>query len=656
MTDAGGTEHFSYDPLGREWVEQRTTNGYTYKTSYSYNLDGSMASMTYPSGRTINYTLDSAGRPSIAQDQNGTTYASGDCSNGTTGNGTCYAPTGGVSQVQYGSNLVSTLIYNSRLQPCWLYATTNSSILSANSGCSASDPGPGNILDLSYIFNLGSSDNGNVMGITNNANNSRSQLFAYDTLNRIIMAGTPETSGTNCWGETYSYDAWANLTAIGAQAGYSGCTQESGMSIAIASGTNQVSSFSYDASGNTLNDTVNTYTWNAESEMSSSDSSVNYIYDGDGDRLEKSDGKMYWYGAGAEILDESNLSGSFTNEYVFFGGKRIAMLSGGNVYYYAEDFLGSTSKMVQSGQMSACFDADYYPFGGQRIYTNSCTPVYQFEGKERDTETGNDDFGARYYSWRFGRWESADWSSVPVAVPYATLANPQTLNLYAMVADNPETDADLDGHYWDICHNAYDCSGVVSTSAGSESDPEDANNEASNPQQMSTNQEQQKEQQQAQQQQATANSVVNKLSVGQIAAIVYNETASLSNSGSQNDSIDAARTDVATSIINADVEYGDNRGKVAGTAPDTVSKAVIKTSAYKSSLGAAEAAYVAWKAGKDPTGGATHFNLRGNDSTANFQRSRTNSGFAIKTHSGPFNNSFPTPGLPKTGVYVNTYE
>ncbi|HXX15392.1 MAG TPA: glycoside hydrolase family protein, partial [Candidatus Eremiobacteraceae bacterium] len=67
-------------------------------------------------------------------------------------------------------------------------------------------------------------------------------------------------------------------------------------------------------------------------------------------------------------------------------------------------------------------------------------------GKERDTETGNDDFGARYYSWRFGRWLSADWSAVPVPVPYANLTNPQTLNLYAMVADDPESFADLDGH------------------------------------------------------------------------------------------------------------------------------------------------------------------------------------------------------------------
>ena len=32
------------------------------------------------------------------------------------------------------------------------------------------------------------------------------------------------------------------------------------------------------------------------------------------------------------------------------------------------------------------------------------------------------------------------------AVPYANLNNPQTLNLYAMASDDPETFADLDGH------------------------------------------------------------------------------------------------------------------------------------------------------------------------------------------------------------------
>ena len=121
-------------------------------------------------------------------------------------------------------------------------------------------------------------------------------------------------------------------------------------------------------------------------------------------------------------------------------------VSSGTIYYYAEDMLGSSRTMVQAGATSVCYDADFYPFGGERDVTASCAQNYKFEGKERDSETQNDDFGARYYSWRVGRWLSADWSSVPAPVPYANLANPQTLNLYAMVSDNPETFADLDGH------------------------------------------------------------------------------------------------------------------------------------------------------------------------------------------------------------------
>ncbi|HKV04947.1 MAG TPA: RHS repeat-associated core domain-containing protein [Candidatus Acidoferrales bacterium] len=286
-----------------------------------------------------------------------------------------------------------------------------------------------------------------MSGITNNRDATRTQSFTYDQVNRIVTAETSSTSGSNCWGETYTVDQWANLTAIGAASGYTGCAQE-GLGVS-ATANNQLSStgFSYDASGNMLTDGTNTYGWNAESEIKSA-AGVNYTYDGDGNRVQKSSGKIYWYGAGTEILDESDLSGNFTNEYVFFGGKRIAMrnVTTGTIYYYTEDMLGSSRTMVQDGQTSPCYDADFYPFGGERDITATCSQNYKFEGKERDTETGNDDFGARYYSSRLGRWLSADWSAVPAPVPYANLTNPQTLNLYAMVSDNPETFADLDGH------------------------------------------------------------------------------------------------------------------------------------------------------------------------------------------------------------------
>jgi len=36
---------------------------------------------------------------------------------------------------------------------------------------------------------------------------------------------------------------------------------------------------------------------------------------------------------------------------------------------------------------------------------------YRYTGKERDTESGNDYFGARYYSSAMGRFMSPDWSA-----------------------------------------------------------------------------------------------------------------------------------------------------------------------------------------------------------------------------------------------------
>ena len=67
-------------------------------------------------------------------------------------------------------------------------------------------------------------------------------------------------------------------------------------------------------------------------------------------------------------------------------------------------------------------------------------------GKERDTESGNDYFDARYYNSAMGRFLSPDWSAVPVPIPFADITNPQSLNLYAYVGNNPLTRFDSDGH------------------------------------------------------------------------------------------------------------------------------------------------------------------------------------------------------------------
>ena len=77
-------------------------------------------------------------------------------------------------------------------------------------------------------------------------------------------------------------------------------------------------------------------------------------------------------------------------------------------------------------------------------------------GKQRDAETGNDYFGARYYASTMGRFLSPDWSAKVEPVPYAKLGDPQSLNLYDYMLDNPLGGVDADGH------NAK-CKGTICT-------------------------------------------------------------------------------------------------------------------------------------------------------------------------------------------------
>jgi RHS repeat-associated protein len=91
----------------------------------------------------------------------------------------------------------------------------------------------------------------------------------------------------------------------------------------------------------------------------------------------------------------------------------------------------------------------------QRRFSYDCTPRFvhlyaliasRSTGKERDSESGLDYFGARYYASNMGRWMSPDWADKPEAVPYSDLSNPQSLNLYGYVNNNPLSKADKDDH------------------------------------------------------------------------------------------------------------------------------------------------------------------------------------------------------------------
>jgi len=134
-----------------------------------------------------------------------------------------------------------------------------------------------------------------------------------------------------------------------------------------------------------------------------------------------------------------------TNVYAL--GQLIATYDNDGLHFHLNDPLGTRRAQTDYAGVLEQTCASL-PFGDALNCTNSVQfpTEHHFTGKERDAESGNDYFGARYYASSMGRFMSPDWADKPEAVPYSDLMNPQSLNLYSYVNNNPLSKADKDGH------------------------------------------------------------------------------------------------------------------------------------------------------------------------------------------------------------------
>jgi RHS repeat-associated protein len=445
VSDQSGSTSYSYDPLGRVTREQRTISGVSKSVGYDYNLDGSVNVIHYPSGAAVAYTPDSAGRiVSVIDSVNGINYITG----------ATYAPDNSIAGFVNGNSgtfagITNAFTYNVRLQPVNVSAVT---------------PGQQKVISLGYDFHLGNgtsgSDNGNVYGFSNGKDPDRSRTFNYDALNRLTSA---QTAGADCsarladgntknWGNNYSYDPWGNLlsktpTKCGAENQTWSVNTKNRLVNSLDAAGKPITSYAFDAAGNLTNDGGLTYDYDAENRIKGTNG-FTYIYDAAGNRVKKTNGTtgtLYWYAA-VGVIAETDLTGNNPKEYVFFNGTRIARKdANGQVFYYFSDHLKTASVITDSsGNIKS--ESDFDPWGVERQVVGSFDNTYKFTGKERDGETGLDYFGARYYSSNIGRFMTPDWAAKAVAVPYANYGNPQSLNLYSYVQNNPTTLGDTDGH------------------------------------------------------------------------------------------------------------------------------------------------------------------------------------------------------------------
>ncbi len=142
------------------------------------------------------------------------------------------------------------------------------------------------------------------------------------------------------------------------------------------------------------------------------------------------------YAAGAGV-------GSPTREYIYSGGPLLSTTTGGTTTYQHADYLSvrvstdTTGTVLRDAQGNDIGEQGHYPFG-ELWYAGSGATKWKFTSYERDTESGMDYATARFYINRFGRFYSPD----PIS---GSPANPQTLNLFTYVVDDPIDYADPDG-------------------------------------------------------------------------------------------------------------------------------------------------------------------------------------------------------------------
>ena len=191
-----------------------------------------------------------------------------------------------------------------------------------------------------------------------------------------------------------------------------------------------------------------------------------YIYDAEGQRVEKvlvngwntptpttTVENEYLLGPNGEQVTVLGVNAAWQWTNVYAGARQLATYDSAGTHFTVTDWLGT--KRMQLGVTAASTvtvgeQCTSLPYGDGLNCSGSDVNHLYFTGKERDTESGNDYFLARYYSSNMGgRFLTLDWSKNPQGVPYANYTNPQTLNLYAYVGDNPLSLADADGHCTD---------------------------------------------------------------------------------------------------------------------------------------------------------------------------------------------------------------
>jgi RHS repeat-associated protein len=291
-----------------------------------------------------------------------------------------------------------------------------------------------------YNLALGYTPNSNIASANDTVNGN--WTYTYDDFNRLLTS-------TNSVGTlTEVYDRYGNRWQQNAT-GSGGWPQPQ----YSFNGSNQIVGDSYDAAGNLTYDGTHHYFYDGENRLiqvdgtqgTCSSATACYIYDAEGQRAGKTLGAStvyYLYDLAGKQIAEVSSGGTWNRGEVYAGSRHLATYSGGSTgvtYFTTADWLGT--ERMRTGLTSIVETCTSLPFGDGLNCTGSDVNPMHFTGKQRDPESGDDHFGARYYGSTTGRFMQTD----PVTATPVHIINPQRWNMYAYGMNNPLSYIDPDG-------------------------------------------------------------------------------------------------------------------------------------------------------------------------------------------------------------------
>jgi RHS repeat-associated protein len=302
-----------------------------------------------------------------------------------------------------------------------------------------------------YNFNIGTfAPNGDILAANDTANGN--WTYSYDAFNRLV--GSNKNSGQSVF--SYVYDRFGNRW------------HQNGphsMMLTLSGNNNRMDGYAYDAAGNLLVDNANNqYTYDAEGRIIMVVSPITgtscYVYNADGQRVRKNTGSTnscgtpatgtsvdYLYDLAGHQITELSSTGAWNRGEIYAAGRHLATYSGGTTYFIHAEWLGT--ERARSTASGAPYEScTSLPFGDWLTCSGGDPSPMHFTGKERDSESGLDNFGARYNSSNMGHFMSPD-----AFYKDSHVGDPQSWNEYAYARNNPLRYVDPNGETATVSSN-----------------------------------------------------------------------------------------------------------------------------------------------------------------------------------------------------------